>query len=72
MKIFVKVKAGAKREMVKKIDKVHFEVWVKEPPKRGRANKELLKVMAKYFGVLKSQIKIVSGQKSREKVLEIE
>ena len=38
---------------------------------RGAANRELVKKLAKQFSVSTSQIKIVSGLKSRKKVVEI-
>jgi len=34
MKFFLKVKPGAKREKVEKINESSFEVWVKEPPRQ--------------------------------------
>ncbi len=71
MRLFIKTKPGAKIEQVKKIDETHFEVWVKEPPKEGKANEALLKVLAKYFGIPKSRLEIISGQASKQKIIEI-
>lgn len=41
-------------------------------PEKGEANRELIKKLAKYFKVSTSQIGIVSGLKSKNKVVEIE
>ena len=71
MEIFVKVKPKAKEEKVKKIDEAHFEVWVKEPPVKGKANKAVVKVLADYFNTSLSRINIISGFKSKVKVLQI-
>jgi len=71
MRIFVKVKPHAKEEKVLKIDENHFTVWVKEPPQEGKANQKTLKVLATYFKVSSSNLKIVSGQTSRNKCIEI-
>lgn len=71
MKIFVKAKSGAKEEKVEKLDENHFIVSVKEPPVQGKANQAIVRVMAKYFQVSPSQVKIISGFTSREKVVEI-
>ncbi len=78
MKIFVKVKLKAKEEKVKKAEATlfdnqenHFEVFVKEPPLEGRANKRVIQLIAEYFNIPLSKIKIIQGFKSREKVLEI-
>ena len=40
-------------------------------PEKGEANRELLRKLAKNFKVSTSQIKIVSGLKSRRKIVEI-
>ena len=46
-------------------------IGLKSRPERGEANMELIKKLAKYFGVSSSQVKIVSGRKSRTKIVEI-
>jgi uncharacterized protein (TIGR00251 family) len=71
MKFLIKIKPGAKGEKVKKIDENHFEVWVKEKPKKGKANERLIKILSDYFKIPKSSILLVVGFKSREKVVEI-
>ena len=40
-------------------------------PEKGEANRELIRKLAKHFKVSTSQIKIVSGLKSKSKVVEI-
>ncbi len=59
MKFFVKVKPSAKQEKIEKIDKNTFAVSIKESPDRGRANEALIKALAKYFGVSKSNVKSI-------------
>ena len=49
-----------------------YVVRVDAPPTKGKANKRLIEILAKYFGVRKSRIRIISGEKSREKIVEIE
>ena len=49
-----------------------LEVRVSSPPVRGEANRELLRIVSDYFGVGRSSIKIVSGEKSRLKKVLIE
>lgn len=71
MKLFVKVKPSAKTAKFKKMDGTHFEIWVKEPSKEGRANEAMLEVISANLGIPKSAMRIVSGLKSRKKVLEI-
>jgi len=70
MKIFVKAKAGAKEESVRKIDATHFAVAVKAPAKDGKANRAVEKAVAKHFGVSVSCVNIVRGRASRQKTIE--
>ena len=46
-------------------------VKVKEPPKEDKANQSVIKLLAAHFGVSQSQVKILSGFKSKNKVIEI-
>lgn len=71
MKIFVKAKPNAKQEKVEKIDEAHFVVSVKEPPRQGRANEAVAKVLAEYFKMNRSAFKLVSGFSSKNKIFEI-
>ncbi|MBI2098495.1 MAG: DUF167 domain-containing protein [Candidatus Wildermuthbacteria bacterium] len=71
MKISVKVKPGAREEYIKEIGEGNFEVAVKEPPVQGKANRAVARALAEYFHVSQSQVSIVSGYTSRNKVVEI-
>lgn len=71
MRLFIKVKPNAKENKIEKISEDSFIVKIKEPPKEGRANKALIELLAEYFKVPKSKIKIISGQFFRQKILEI-
>ena len=42
---------------------------VGSPPVDGAANEELVGAVAKFFGVAKSRVELVSGEKSRSKTL---
>ena len=72
MKIFVKAKPNAREEEVLRVDENHFVVAVKEPPVGGKANEAIVRALAKYFKIPKSQVRITSGHTSRQKVVEIE
>jgi uncharacterized protein (TIGR00251 family) len=71
MKISVKVKPNAKQEKIEKVTESHFLIWVKEKPREGKANKAVIKVLSEYFGVPQSQVVLLKGQASREKIFEI-
>ena len=71
MKFFLKAKPNAKEDKIEKIDENHFVVSTKEPPVNGRANQAILRILADYFDVSPSQIKIISGLTSKNKIIEI-
>jgi uncharacterized protein (TIGR00251 family) len=47
-------------------------VRLKAAPADGAANKELIAVIAKAAGIAKGKVTIVRGEKSRDKVLEVD
>lgn len=69
MKIFIQAKLNSKKQRIEKIDDSHFIVAVKEPPIKGRANEAIIKVLADYFNLSPSQVKIISGYASRRKII---
>ncbi|OGG14746.1 hypothetical protein A2773_03980 [Candidatus Gottesmanbacteria bacterium RIFCSPHIGHO2_01_FULL_39_10] len=71
MKVFVYVKTNAKESKVEKIDNTTYKISVKSPPIDGKANKEVEEVLADYLKLPKSKVYIVSGFKSKSKVVEI-
>ncbi|HEU65513.1 MAG TPA: DUF167 domain-containing protein [Chloroflexi bacterium] len=70
MKIQVKVKPDSRTEEVSQ-EGGSFIVKVKEPPREGRANQAVTKLLAEHFGVSQSQVRILSGFKSKNKVVEV-
>ncbi len=70
MKIQVKVKPNSRTEEVSR-EGDSFMVKVKEPPKEGKANRAVIKLLAEFFGVPQSQVRISSGFMSRNKVIEV-
>ncbi len=71
MKISVKVKPNAKQERLEKIDESNFSVWVKEKPREGKANHAVIKILANYFGVARSEVILLKGQTSKQKIFEV-
>ena len=68
MKIKIKVHPNSSQEKIKNISTNEFEVWLKEKPLGNKANESLIKFLKKYF---KKPVKIISGLKSRNKIVEI-
>ncbi|MGL5032662.1 MAG: DUF167 domain-containing protein [Microcystaceae cyanobacterium] len=71
MKITVKVKPNAKQQKIETLEDGSLRVSLKSSPLEGKANQELIAILAKKFGVNKSQVVIKLGQTSKSKVIEI-
>lgn len=71
MKISVRVKAGAKENLVEDQGGGNYRVRVKAPPVEGKANEALITVLAEHFNVPKSRIRLCSGKTSKHKLFEI-
>jgi len=70
VKIQVRIKPNSKTEEVKQ-EGDGFIVKVKEPPKEGKANQAVIKILARHFNVPQSQVRILSGFKNRDKIIEV-
>lgn len=49
----------------------YLKVKLKAAPVKGQANKELIKFLAKKFGVAKSQVEILKGLTAKDKLIRI-
>jgi len=65
--LHLKVSTGKKQFRLNWKENV-LHVEIKSNPDKGKANKEIVKKLKKFFG---SEIKIISGFKSKEKIVEI-
>ncbi|MFB2897161.1 DUF167 domain-containing protein [Aerosakkonemataceae cyanobacterium BLCC-F50] len=72
MKKQVKVKPNSKQQNIQEEADGSLIVHLKSPPVDGKANEELIKLLAQKFNVSKSQITIKSGLSSRTKLVEID
>ena len=71
MRINVKVVPNAKKEKVL-IEEGDFKVYLNAPAIDGKANKELIKLLAGHFKTKRGNVRIIVGEKSRVKVVEID
>jgi len=67
--VSVKVQPNSSKDRVvgKYADRIKIAVTV--APERGKANKAVIKLFAKWLGVKSSDIQIISGETSRDKEL---
>lgn len=70
-KIWATVKPRSKRQEVKRTAEGGYLVSVHAVAREGKANEALIELLADYFSVPRSSIKIVRGQTGRRKLLEI-
>jgi uncharacterized protein (TIGR00251 family) len=70
--IRVKVKPNARVSELTPQDDGTWLARLKAPPVDGKANEELIRVVAEHFGVRKADVTIKSGASSRLKLLEID
>ena len=48
-----------------------IEIGMMEKPVKGKANAVIIKQIAKHLGVSKSKVRIVAGEKSQDKIVEV-
>ena len=71
MKIFVKAKPDGCEDKVEKKDETHFIVETREPPVNGRANLAIKNLLARYFKIEASKVRMIKGFKESSKLFEI-
>lgn len=71
MKIKVKVKAQAKSDQVIKISNEEYIVKTTAPAIENKANEKVIELIADYFKVKKSAVRLIKGVKNKEKAFEI-
>lgn len=70
--INVLVSAGSARSGVRAVHGNALKVAVRAAPEKGKANAELEQVLAAFFRVSRGKVRVVSGQTSRRKRVQLE
>jgi uncharacterized protein len=68
----INVKPNSKHQTIETLADGSLVIRLKSSPVDGKANAELIALLAKQFAVPKSSVHIKSGQTSRRKLVEIE
>lgn len=71
MKISIIAHPNSKRPKIEKDLLGTLHVYVNQPPLEGKANNAVIEALANYFNTKKSNIILVSGEKSKTKTFEI-
>lgn len=70
-RIEVRLRPGSSREKLGGFDGGVLQAWVSPPPLDGRANRALCRLIAKRVGVPPSRVRVVRGERSRTKLVEV-
>lgn len=67
MKIRVEARPSSGETRVERTEKGMITVWLTEPADKGRANRQLLKMLSRLLG---APVRLVSGATGRKKLVE--
>ena len=67
----IRVSPSAKRTRIAGVYGERLKVQVAAPPEDGRANHELVRMMAEWLGVPRAHVSVCSGSTSKDKVLAV-
>ena len=70
--VYLKPSSRHREEVVVGDDDGVLTIYTKAPAIEGRANTAAAKLLAKYFGVAPSKVKLVRGAASKYKVFEVD
>ncbi|NCN52252.1 DUF167 domain-containing protein [Candidatus Parcubacteria bacterium] len=71
MYVRVRVVAGARKELVKKVSDTEFALSVREPAERNLANRRVQAVLAEIYEVPVRDVRITAGHRSPTKIFDI-
>jgi hypothetical protein len=72
MKYNIKVIPNSSQNKIQILDENNIKIHITTQPEKGKANKQVIKMLSKHFNVAKSDIKITAGELSSNKVIEVE
>lgn len=67
----IKVKPGARTSELAQLPDGGWVAQLKSPPVDGKANAELISLVARHFGLRKDQVTIKSGAAGRDKLVRL-
>ena len=70
--ISVRVKPNSRVSLLQQLEDGTWLAQLKSPPVNGKANEELLALVAQHFGCRKSAVSLKTGASSRTKLIRIE
>jgi uncharacterized protein (TIGR00251 family) len=71
MRIYIKVSPRSSKNEVIKISEGEYKVKLTATPVDNKANDMLIRILADYFNLPKSSLKIIGGKTAKIKIIEI-
>ncbi|MCX8178695.1 MAG: DUF167 domain-containing protein [Candidatus Aenigmarchaeota archaeon] len=71
IEMIIKARIYPNSKQSKVVDGETVKIYVTKPAEDGKANQAVIEILADFYNVSKSCIKIVKGMKTREKLIEI-
>lgn len=71
MIVQVTVRAGARRNAVETQPDGGLKIWTTTAPEKGKANQDVVEMVAKHYGVARSCVEIMRGATSNKKTIKI-
>jgi uncharacterized protein YggU (UPF0235/DUF167 family) len=72
MYIKVTVTPGARKERIEESGEASFTISVKEPAAQNHANTRVRELLAAHFAITTAQVRILTGHRSRSKMISID
>ena len=71
MRINVVAHVNAKKPRIERDLTGTFHIWVNAPPLEGKANWAIIEFLANFFKTKKNRIYLIKGEKSKNKIFEV-
>lgn len=71
VRLRLRVSAGASRRRILGVHGGALKLSVKAPPEKGKANRDVLTLVAETFGLATSDVALVAGESSPDKVVRL-
>ena len=69
--IRVHVQTHAHEDRMEELDLDEYKIWTTAIPEHGGANFAVIEIIAEFFYIAPSTIRIISGNKSKHKLIEL-
>lgn len=71
MKLLIRVEAQSKKTEITQLGERCYKIKTTKPAKEGKANADVIAILAEHFKIPKSDVEIISGHRNKEKMIEI-